>query len=146
MVSCHIKISSGFYFLRKTRLPVEGNVHCYIYPLCVSLLSAHFVTVTSIHITSYLLHTRVHCSKAIASLLELCHCYPQCVSLLPPSVEYWFRCMDIDGDGILSLYELQHFYEEMVDKMDALGIESLSIEDYMCQVRCSLNYTIHLLQ
>ena len=42
--------------------------------------------------------------------------------------------MDMDGDGILSLYELQHFYEEMIDKMDALGIESLSIEDYMCQV------------
>lgn len=44
--------------------------------------------------------------------------------------------MDIDGDGVLSLYELQHFYDEMVDKMDALGIESLSVEDYMCQVSC----------
>jgi len=42
--------------------------------------------------------------------------------------------MDIDGDGMLSLYELEHFYEEMVDKMIILGIESLSVEDYMCQV------------
>ena len=50
------------------------------------------------------------------------------------SVEYWFRCIDIDGDGILSLYELEHFYEEMIDKMIILGIESLSVEDYMCQV------------
>ena len=54
--------------------------------------------------------------------------------VVPFSVEYWFRCMDMDGDGVLSLYELEHFYEEMVDKMIILGIESLSVEDYMCQV------------
>ena len=68
------------------------------------------------------------------------------MSLVPPSVEYWFRCMDIDGDGVLSLYELQHFYNEMVDKMDALGIESLSVEDYMCQVSLSVDHMIHPLQ
>lgn len=54
--------------------------------------------------------------------------------------------MDIDGDGVLSLYELQHFYDEMVDKMDALGIESLSVEDYMCQVSLSVDHMIHPLQ
>ena len=53
--------------------------------------------------------------------------------------------MDIDGDGVLSLYELQHFYDEMVDKMDALGIESLSVEDYMCQVSLPVDHMIHIL-
>jgi len=28
------------------------------------------------------------------------------------SVDYWFRCLDIDGDGYLSAYELEYFWEE----------------------------------
>lgn len=56
--------------------------------------------------------------------------------------------MDIDGDGVLSLYELEHFYEEMVDKMIILGIESLCVEDYMCQVSnhgdCVMSSSLHL--
>lgn len=30
------------------------------------------------------------------------------------SIEYWFRCLDLDGDGYLSLFELEYFYEEQV--------------------------------
>lgn len=33
------------------------------------------------------------------------------------SIEYWFRCLDLDGDGFLSLYELEYFYEEQVTKL-----------------------------
>lgn len=51
------------------------------------------------------------------------------------SIEYWFRCMDLDGDGIISLYELQYFYEDQVQKMMELGMETLSFEDCLCQVR-----------
>lgn len=29
----------------------------------------------------------------------------------PGSFEYWFHCMDLDGDGVLSAFELK-FYEE----------------------------------
>jgi len=29
----------------------------------------------------------------------------------PTSVEYWFRCIDLDGDGQISLYEMEYFYE-----------------------------------
>lgn len=50
------------------------------------------------------------------------------------SIEYWFRCMDLDGDGLLSMYELEYFYTEQVTKMEALGIETMVFEDCLCQV------------
>ena len=57
-------------------------------------------------------------------------------------IEYWFRCLDIDGDGCLSLYEMEQFYSEMMDKMKSLGIEGLPLADCMCQV-CVLGSSHH---
>lgn len=42
--------------------------------------------------------------------------------------------MDLDGDGFISLYELEHFYEDQVAKMEALGIEAMSFEDCVCSI------------
>uniref|UniRef100_A0A8C4ZI42 Protein phosphatase 2, regulatory subunit B'', beta n=1 Tax=Gadus morhua TaxID=8049 RepID=A0A8C4ZI42_GADMO len=50
------------------------------------------------------------------------------------SMEYWFRCMDLDGDGVLSMYELEFFYEEQCLKLEALGVEPLPFEDCLCQM------------
>lgn len=52
----------------------------------------------------------------------------------PTSIEYWFRCMDLDGDGIISMFEMEYFYEEQMQKMEALGIEKLPFEDCLCQM------------
>ncbi|NWU97394.1 P2R3A phosphatase, partial [Upupa epops] len=52
----------------------------------------------------------------------------------PTSIEYWFRCMDLDGDGVLSMYELEYFYEEQCERMEALDIEPLSFPDLLCQM------------
>nr|XP_015216608.1 PREDICTED: serine/threonine-protein phosphatase 2A regulatory subunit B'' subunit alpha isoform X3 [Lepisosteus oculatus] len=52
----------------------------------------------------------------------------------PTSVEYWFRCMDLDGDGVLSMYELEHFYEEQCERMEGMGIEPLPFHDLLCQM------------
>ncbi|XP_054408639.1 serine/threonine-protein phosphatase 2A regulatory subunit B'' subunit alpha isoform X2 [Pongo abelii] len=52
----------------------------------------------------------------------------------PTSIEYWFRCMDVDGDGVLSMYELEHFYEEQCERMEAMGIEPLPFHDLLCQM------------
>lgn len=51
------------------------------------------------------------------------------------------RCMDLDGDGYLSMYELEYFYEEQLQRMEALGIETLPFHDCLCQV--SLVCIIH---
>ncbi|XP_011871932.1 PREDICTED: uncharacterized protein LOC105564278 isoform X3 [Vollenhovia emeryi] len=50
------------------------------------------------------------------------------------AIEYWFRCMDLDGDGYLSMYELEYFYEEQLRRMEAIGLETLPFEDCLCQV------------
>lgn len=50
------------------------------------------------------------------------------------SIEYWFRCMDLDGNGVLSMYELEYFYEEQCQKMESMAIEPLSFEDCLCQM------------
>lgn len=50
------------------------------------------------------------------------------------SIEYWFRCMDLDGDGVLSMYELQYFYQEQSQKIEAMAIEPLPFEDCLCQM------------
>uniref|UniRef100_A0A2K6C9K8 Protein phosphatase 2 regulatory subunit B''alpha n=1 Tax=Macaca nemestrina TaxID=9545 RepID=A0A2K6C9K8_MACNE len=52
----------------------------------------------------------------------------------PTSIEYWFRCVDVDGDGILSMYELEYFYEEQCERMEAMGIEPLPFHDLLCQM------------
>nr|XP_019822122.1 PREDICTED: serine/threonine-protein phosphatase 2A regulatory subunit B'' subunit alpha [Bos indicus] len=49
-------------------------------------------------------------------------------------IEYWFRCMDVDGDGVLSMYELEYFYEEQCERMEAMGIEPLPFHDLLCQM------------
>ena len=43
--------------------------------------------------------------------------------------------MDIDGDGIVSMYEMEYFYDEQVRKMEEMGIEKLPFEDCLCQVQ-----------
>lgn len=42
--------------------------------------------------------------------------------------------MDVDGDGVLSMYELQYFYQEQCQKLEAMAIEPLPFEDCLCQM------------
>lgn len=59
------------------------------------------------------------------------------------SIEYWFRVLDKDGDGVLSLYELEYFYEEVLARLDEMNIESLSVENTVCQVLDMINPQQH---
>ena len=49
--------------------------------------------------------------------------------------------MDLDGDGYLSMYELEYFYEEQLQRMEQLGIETLPFEDCLCQVRKLIHFS-----
>ncbi|KAL1773515.1 serine serine/threonine-protein phosphatase 2A regulatory subunit B subunit beta [Sigmodon hispidus] len=52
----------------------------------------------------------------------------------PTSVEYWFRLMDLDGDGVLSMFELEFFYEEQTHRLRTRGVEPLPFRDLACQM------------
>ena len=43
--------------------------------------------------------------------------------------------MDLDGDGRISMYEMEYFYEEQMRKLEQLDIEPLPFEDCVCQVQ-----------
>ncbi|XP_063634009.1 uncharacterized protein LOC134804737 [Cydia splendana] len=60
----------------------------------------------------------------------------------PTAIEYWFRCMDMDGDGYLSMYELEYFYEEQMQRMEAIGIETLPFNDCLCQMLDMVHPTV----
>lgn len=52
----------------------------------------------------------------------------------PRSIEYWFRLMDIDGDGYISMYEMEYFYYEQVKRLELMNIEALPFLDCACQI------------
>eukprot|EP00743_Colponemidia_sp_Colp-15_P004816 GILK01005188.1.p1 GENE.GILK01005188.1~~GILK01005188.1.p1 ORF type:complete len:593 (-),score=112.50 GILK01005188.1:181-1884(-) len=55
------------------------------------------------------------------------------------AIEYWFKVVDLDGDGIIKAVEMQYFYEEQVHRLECLNHEAVSFPDIICQ----LNDMIH---
>ena len=51
------------------------------------------------------------------------------------SLEYWFRCADLDGNGALVEHELGWFYEEQLHRMECLGQEAVRFEDILTQLQ-----------
>ena len=51
------------------------------------------------------------------------------------SRRYWFHVIDIDGDGIISGYELSYFFDEQQERLiEITGPEApLKAEDLLCQ-------------
>ena len=54
------------------------------------------------------------------------------------SIEFWFRVLDTDDDGLLSLFELEYFYEEQYRRLMQQGYEPIPFTDTVCQVRSRL--------
>ncbi|KAM3227799.1 hypothetical protein ACQJBY_054064 [Aegilops geniculata] len=51
-----------------------------------------------------------------------------------PSQDYWFKCIDLDGNGILTHIELQYFFEEQLHRMECMAQEPVLFEDILCQL------------
>jgi serine/threonine-protein phosphatase 2A regulatory subunit B'' len=60
----------------------------------------------------------------------------ECLSkqLIIYSIEYWFRCLDVDGDGLISLYEMEYFYRDIERKLEARNMETLGFNDVICNL------------
>jgi hypothetical protein len=50
------------------------------------------------------------------------------------SLNYWFRLLDIDHDHVLSLFELDWFFSEQVEKIQALSTDVIRWNDIVCQL------------
>lgn len=50
------------------------------------------------------------------------------------SIEYWFRCIDLDCDGYLSAHDMKPFYEEQLQRMENSSCEPVLFEDVICQL------------
>lgn len=51
-----------------------------------------------------------------------------------PSLEYWFKCIDLDGNGVLTPNEMLFFYEEQLHRMECMAQEPVIFEDILCQI------------
>ncbi|KAJ8331306.1 hypothetical protein O5D80_000239 [Batrachochytrium dendrobatidis] len=53
----------------------------------------------------------------------------------PSAIEYWFRCLDLDGDGCLSLYEIKIFFDEQYQRMlNSRMSDVWKFEDFICSL------------
>ena len=50
------------------------------------------------------------------------------------SVDYWFRCLDLDGDGVIAAYELEYYFEEQARRIQQLSQEDVLFTDVLCQL------------
>ncbi|XP_064483271.1 serine/threonine-protein phosphatase 2A regulatory subunit B'' subunit beta-like [Ornithodoros turicata] len=52
----------------------------------------------------------------------------------PRSIEYWFSRLDLDGDGVLTMYELEAFFEEQHGRCSLLMTDLVSFQDVFRQM------------
>jgi len=52
----------------------------------------------------------------------------------PTSLRFWFRCIDIDGDGVIRPWELRYFYDHQLVRMQSYSHEVVPFADIMCQM------------
>ncbi|CAD5311668.1 unnamed protein product [Arabidopsis thaliana] len=51
-----------------------------------------------------------------------------------PSLEYWFKCVDLDGNGVITSNEMQFFFEEQLHRMECITQEAVLFSDILCQI------------
>lgn len=59
--------------------------------------------------------------------------------LNPQSIRYWMKVLDLDGDGHLSLWEMERFYRVIHQKRDILQLETFEFGCIVCLIRDMFN-------
>ncbi|CAO3632874.1 unnamed protein product [Mucor fragilis] len=56
----------------------------------------------------------------------------------PVAIEYWFRCMDDDGDGIITTFDLEEYWEEqekrLYEMIEGYAEDIIRFDDLICQL------------
>ncbi|RZB91174.1 putative serine/threonine protein phosphatase 2A regulatory subunit B''gamma [Glycine soja] len=55
-------------------------------------------------------------------------------STFPGKKNCRFKCIDLDGNGVLTPNEIQFFYEEQLHRMECMAQEPVLFEDILCQI------------
>ncbi|CAI9768361.1 unnamed protein product [Fraxinus pennsylvanica] len=55
------------------------------------------------------------------------------------SLEYWFKCIDLDANGVITRNEMQYFYEDQKQRMEHLGRVPVPFEKILCQIVDMIN-------
>lgn len=55
--------------------------------------------------------------------------------LNPQSIKYWAKVMDLDGDGFISLWEMERFYRVIHQKRDILQLETFEFGCIVCLIK-----------
>lgn len=55
------------------------------------------------------------------------------------AIDYWFRCIDLDGDGLITMFDMEYFYREQLHRMESFGHEPVQIKDILCQLLDMIN-------
>ena len=50
------------------------------------------------------------------------------------AINYWFRCLDLHGNGVLVSHELEHFYQEQSHRIECLNQDPVQFEDILTQL------------
>lgn len=50
------------------------------------------------------------------------------------SLEFWFKIVDLDNNGIITAYEMEYFYEEQLRRLEYLNQEVVPFKDVLCQM------------
>lgn len=50
------------------------------------------------------------------------------------SIDYWFQCIDLDSDGLLSSHDMRVFYDAQLERMENTSCEPVMFEDVICQL------------
>ena len=51
-----------------------------------------------------------------------------------PAIKYWFRCVDVDGDGSISYREMEYFYRQQIERMGEFHQDIIHFQDILCQL------------
>lgn len=50
------------------------------------------------------------------------------------ALDYWFKVIDVEGDGFLDIYEMEYFFKEQQARMQSVSSEDVQYQDILCQL------------
>jgi len=50
------------------------------------------------------------------------------------SIEYWFKVVDLNGDGIITPLEMKYFYDEQLTRFEYIDHIPIPFSDILCQL------------